>query len=97
MDIFLVNQDNPHAQSLCEKLAKAKDGEFVPLTTPEFELHDSVDFQYINYGESSTTVLKEVIPGGNYIFVADEDTNIDDIIKAGNDLHIGIGIIRTGK
>ncbi len=95
MNIFLVNQDNLNAQSLCKKLSKAKEGEFVQLTTQEFELHDSVDFQHVRYGNSENSNIVEVEEGKSYIFVCDQDTNIDDVMETTERLNTKYGIIRV--
>ena len=99
MDIFLVNKDDPHAGSLCKKLASAKPGEFVKLSTEEFNLHDSEDFRYINYGNSanantSNLNILECDKTKSYIFVCDEMTAIDDVIITIENLGLDAGIIR---
>lgn len=94
MHAFLVNKENPHAESLCRKLASAKTGDFIELTTDEFNLHDSEDFQHINYSDNQNANIIEVKEGGTYIFVANKNTNIDDIVRTAENLKLNAGIIR---
>jgi len=96
MDIFLVNSDNPHAESLMHKLAEDQTtGRIIPLNDGEMELYCSPDFNQVIFGNDSKPSFTEVEPGRKYIFVVNQDVVIDDIIKAGDRLGIEIGIIRT--
>lgn len=98
MSIFLVNQDNPCAQSLMIKLAEqAKPGAIIPLTDGEIELYCSPDFkEIITDRDNSPIKISEMEKGHHYVAVVDAArVNIDDIIKTGERLGINISIIRT--
>jgi hypothetical protein len=95
MNIFLVNKDNLHSQSLCEKLSKAKDGSITQLTDGEMDLYDSPDFQHLNYGNSAPSNIVEVKRDGSYIFVCDVKTNTDDVMAIIGRLNLDAGIIRV--
>lgn len=96
MDIFLVNTDNPHADTLMRKLAeKSKPGAIIPLNDGEMELYCSPDFQQVSYGNDQQSKITKMEPGGSYVFVADQNTVIDDILQLEERLSIKVGIIRT--
>ena len=98
MDIFLVNSDSPHADSLIGKLVENnKDGAIIPLNDGEMELYTSPDFQHLSYGKEINPNIIKMEPGSSYVFVADEHANIDDILKVADRLSVKIAIIRTRR
>lgn len=97
MDIFLVAQDNPHARSLMLKLAEqSRPGAIIPLTDGEMDLYRSDNCQHVglSLGEGNPN-FTELKPGSRYVFVADKNTIIDDIVAAGERLGVEIAVIRT--
>lgn len=93
--IYLVNQDDPHAKTLAEKLSEEKKpGSIIPLTQGEMELYNSNDFQVLAHAENNG-LLAEVEKGKRYVMVVNPDyTNIDDILRISEILQVNIGIIR---
>lgn len=90
----MVNKDSEHASSLMMKLAQAKPNEITPLTTGEMELYRSDDFQMLHLPEQGEPAFIKVEPGSNYVAIAKQNTDIDDILNAGKHLNVKIGIIR---
>ncbi len=97
MDIFLVNQDDPCAQSLSSKLSNTKPNQIVPLSNDEMDLFNSDGFKHLTFGDDGNKNIVEVESGKSYIFVCDESVNVDDVIRASKQLRIHSSIIRTGK
>lgn len=98
MDIFIVNQDNPAAESLMLKLAKkSKPGAIIPLSTKEMDLYRSDDFSHVCTGtEQSPLNAVKVDLTDNVIFVIDQTkVNVDDIITTGERLGISYSVIRV--
>jgi len=97
MDIFLVNQDNPHSRSLMLKLSdRAKPGAIIPLTTEEMTLYRSEDFQILTLNEDQSKIIP-IIPEASYLFLLDPSKDsIDDALQAIDDLQIDARIIMVG-
>jgi len=95
MDIFLVNKEDPCAQSLSVKLSDTRPNQIIPLTNDEMDLFNSDGFKHLTYGNDHNKNIVEVEPGKSYIFVCDENTNIDDVMVTAKRLEIQASIIRV--
>ena len=97
MDIFLVNEANPCAKSLSEKLSNPKPNQIINLSNDEMALLNSDNFKHLTFGNNGNKNIVEVKPGASYIFVCDEGVNIGDVLNTAKRLHIEAAIIRTAK
>ena len=100
MNVFLVNQDHPAANSLVKKLSKgsSKNGAIIPLTSDEMDLYTSDGFQIIKLGEEGNKMMFEIDPKKCYVFVIeDKNVNISDIQDFAKSVGLMYGIIRTRK
>ena len=97
MDIFLVNNEDPCAQPLSQKLSDVRPNQIIPLSRDEMNLFNSDKFQHITFGNDTDKTIVKVEPGASYIFVCNQNVNIDDVITASARLGIESAIIRTKK
>ena len=98
MNIFLVNQDNPHAKTLMMKLAeKAKPDAIIPLTSGEMGLYESPDFKHIITDTNNSPIdISEIKKGGSYVAVVKVGmVNIDDLLEMATILKVNLSIVRT--
>ncbi len=95
MDIFLVNFDRNHAESLCKKLAGSKDGSITLLNAGEMKLYLSDGFQHVRFGSDQGQMFTKLIPGESYVAVVDPSkVDIGDIEAMAAKLDVNIAIVR---
>ena len=97
MDIFLVNEDCEHANSLMKKLVNVKDGGIIPLKDGEMELYLSPDFQHIHLGaETGESMFAKLDPGSRYVAMVDPSkVNFMDVESISRRLGIEVAVVRV--
>jgi len=97
MNIFMVNESNEAAESLVTKLAEVKDGSILQLTDAEMKLYQSDDFKCLSFGNEGNTNIVKMEHGKSYLYVCDQFTNIDDVMRASETLGFYVAIVRTDQ
>jgi len=97
MNIFMVNESNEAAESLVKKLSGKKDGLILLLTDAEMKLYRSDDFKCLSFGSEGTSNIVKMEQGKSYLYVCDQFTNIDDVMRASEILGFTVAIVRTDQ
>jgi len=62
MRVFLVNENNPTAMSLIEKLANVKHGQMIPVSPEELKFFRTGNFVTLDLPEDVTKVTLSMVP-----------------------------------
>ncbi len=94
---YLINKENPAAESLMLKMAEqAKPGALIPCSTEEINSFTNGDFIPVALTPDDSKLI-QVDPMKTYILFANKEMEIDDIMTCITRLKINIGVVRTGK
>jgi hypothetical protein len=101
MNIFVVNQEHPAAQSLMEKFVNTthRDGSIISVDQDEMDLLNSPEYFKVVHLDSEPgsgpLSVAEIDSHKKYVFMCDpRSVNIEDVMTAINRLNLNASIIR---